>query len=115
MGGARAGGPEVRTARAGALPPLASASPRMLNGTMPVYCHAVPSTMLSPLVGLNPAVQPPPAVRGCMKPLEVLRRFFHSCARLMNFAWFAVSPSAPAKAPIAKSAVSYSGVVETEP
>src|SRR3569833_3473913 len=94
-----------------ALPPLASASPRTLNGTMPVYCHDVPSTMLSPLVGLNPPVHPPLAVRGCMKPLAPLRRFFQSCARSVNFFWFAVSPSAPSTAPTAKSAVLFSCVV----
>src|SRR3569833_1791250 len=98
-----------------ALPPLASASPRTLNGTMPVYCHDVPSTMLLPLVGLNPPVHLLLAVRGCMKPLDPLSRFFQSCARAVNFFWFAVSPSAPAKAPTAKSAVLYSSVVETDP
>src|SRR3569833_1323326 len=98
-----------------ALPPLASARPRTLNGTMPVYCHDVPSTMLSPLVGENPPAHEPLAVFGCMKPLEVMRRFFQSWARLTNFCWLAVPPSAPAKAPRAKSAVLYSSVGETDP
>ena len=41
--------------------------------------------------------------------------FFQSWARSTNFFWFAVSPSAPANAPSAKSAVSYSSVEDTEP
>lgn len=39
-----------------------------MNGTIPVYCQEVPSTKLSPLAGLKPAVHEPSTSLGCMDP-----------------------------------------------
>ena len=98
-----------------ALPPRAAARPATLNGTMPVYCQEVPSTKFVPLAGLKPPVQAPLACLGCMNPLDGLKVFCQFCARPAKDVWFAVSPSAPANAESAKSAVSYSSCVETGP
>src|ERR1700753_1745570 len=98
-----------------ALPPLAVARPPTLHGTMPVYCHEVASTKSLPLVALNPLAHAPDDSFGCMKPLEELNTFRQSWARLANWPWVAVSPIAPANAEMAKSAVSYSSVVDTSP
>src|ERR1051326_6015981 len=100
-----------------ALPPLAAIRPAMLNGTMPVYCHDVSSTKPSAgfeLVALNVA-QEPLASLGCIMPLLVLNVLRQSCARCAYSVRSAVSPCVPANADNAKSALSYSRLVDTGP